>query len=129
MILIWRGRYSFKRDEYRLWWLILEITINHWKWYSITGDHNQPLGMIISLIQQFNSGFKFEGRCKKLLVYGLTETSVKFQTISFQYQLPSAHQKWAEIGDLFAYTCSPKRKFHPSVHTFRCLFQWKKLLG
>jgi hypothetical protein len=29
---------------------------------------------------------------------------------------------------LFANTCSPKRKFHPSVHTFLCLFQWKKLL-
>jgi hypothetical protein len=39
MILIWRGRYSFKRDEYHLWWLILELTINHWrrlrpKWFS-----------------------------------------------------------------------------------------------
>jgi hypothetical protein len=60
----------------------------------------------ISLIQQFNSGFKFEGRCKKLLVYGLTETSVKFQTISFQYQLPSAEQKWPEIGgQAFLWMC------------------------
>jgi hypothetical protein len=40
-------RYSFKRDESHLWWLILEITINHWSWNSTTGDHNQPLGMII----------------------------------------------------------------------------------
>jgi hypothetical protein len=48
MILIWRGRYSFKRDEYHLWWLILKITINHWRWYSTTGDHNQPLGLMIN---------------------------------------------------------------------------------
>jgi hypothetical protein len=62
MILIWRGRYSsradaifirwkrysFKRDEYHLWWLVLEFKINHWRWYSTTGDHNQPLGMIIN---------------------------------------------------------------------------------
>jgi hypothetical protein len=40
-------RFSFKRDEYRIWWLILEITINHWRWYSTTVDDNQPLGMII----------------------------------------------------------------------------------
>jgi hypothetical protein len=46
-IFIRRKRYSFKRDEYHLWWLILEITIDHWRWNSTTGDHNQPLGMII----------------------------------------------------------------------------------
>jgi hypothetical protein len=34
-------RYSFKRDKYHLWWLILEITINHWRWYSTTGDDNR----------------------------------------------------------------------------------------
>jgi hypothetical protein len=25
--------------------VILEITINHWRWYSTTEDHNQPLEM------------------------------------------------------------------------------------
>jgi hypothetical protein len=41
-------RYSFKRDENHLWWLILEISINHWRWNSTTGDENQPLGIIIN---------------------------------------------------------------------------------
>jgi hypothetical protein len=60
MVLIWRGRYSSRADDIQpmetifieerriSWWLIIEITINHWRWYSTTGDDNQPLGIIIN---------------------------------------------------------------------------------
>jgi hypothetical protein len=57
MILIWRGWYLSRADDIHpmetifiqkrrilSMILILEITINHWRWYSTTVDHNQPLG-------------------------------------------------------------------------------------
>jgi hypothetical protein len=63
MIFIWRGRYSSRADnihpmdmifiqerQNHLWWLILAITINHWRWYSTTGDDNQPTKMIYRLL-------------------------------------------------------------------------------